>query len=562
MLSAILPLSASAQVVVGSVVEEGTLQPLPGAFVQLYDASGARHAAVLTGPDGGFVLRAPRPGRYRMVAELIGYASGRTGYVDLPADATIQQVIEVAVQAVSLGEITAEVGDRCRRRPGSGPVTARLWDEARKALEVARWSEAQQALRFQIVEHVRELDARTLEVLEQSESGRWGLYGDSPYRSIPAEDLARHGYVRQRGDGTWDYFAPDADVLLSESFLDTHCFRVVPASPGGAGLVGLGFEPVPERELPDLDGVLWLDEATAELRRLDFTYTGSTFREGPWHPPGGRVEFERLATGMWIVRRWHIRMPLQAMERRGDGRRTLELVRLVQQGAEVSRVRTRSGQSLAEATGATLYGRVTGPGGEPLPGATVEVAAARRVTKAGADGGYRLAGLPAGRWSVSVSHPSLRMVGLSATVDSVELEAGRATRLPLSVAPTPERALEVCAESGWRADDAPPVLLYGRVNAPGRDPAPGNVVRLRLGSRERRLVPDSAGVYRVCLEPGRGPAWLAAVSAREMLRPLDELAPVRIELPEPGFVRVDLEVADPSERPGSPLQPREARLRR
>ncbi|NIP81097.1 MAG: hypothetical protein GWM90_18510, partial [Gemmatimonadetes bacterium] len=50
-----------AQTLVGSVVEEGTRQPLVGAFLRLEDRDGARHGGVLSGPDGRFVLRVPAP---------------------------------------------------------------------------------------------------------------------------------------------------------------------------------------------------------------------------------------------------------------------------------------------------------------------------------------------------------------------------------------------------------------------------------------------------------------------------------------------------------------------
>ena len=57
-------LSAEAQVIVGDVVEAGTLQPLSAAFVLLEDEAGRRGNGVLTGPDGRYALRASSPGRF------------------------------------------------------------------------------------------------------------------------------------------------------------------------------------------------------------------------------------------------------------------------------------------------------------------------------------------------------------------------------------------------------------------------------------------------------------------------------------------------------------------
>ena len=69
--------------------------------------------------------------------------------------------------------------------------------------------------------------------------------------------------------GGSEFWAPDAGVLLSDSFLDTHCLRI---RAGGSELVGLDFEPVPNRDVADIAGTLWLDPATAELQRVDFRY--------------------------------------------------------------------------------------------------------------------------------------------------------------------------------------------------------------------------------------------------------------------------------------------------
>jgi len=66
------------------------------------------------------------------------------------------------------------------------------------------------------------------------------------------------------------YDGIDARVFLSDPFLDTHCFRIRP-SRDADGTVGLAFEPVESREVSDVEGVLWLDEQTAELRVLEFT---------------------------------------------------------------------------------------------------------------------------------------------------------------------------------------------------------------------------------------------------------------------------------------------------
>ncbi len=536
---------AGAQTVVGAVVEEGTGQPLEGAFVQLQDSAGVRHGGVLSGADGDFVIRAPAPGRYRIIAELIGYADPGTIFVTLAPTETVRLTLGIPVRAVTLGAITAQVGERCRPRPGAGTATARLWEEARKALEVTRWAEMQNVLRFHIIEHVRRLDARSLEVLSTEESGWTGFYDQSPYASrISAERLAGRGYVQPAEEG-WDFFAPDARVLLSESFLDTHCFRVAAPSAQEPDLVGLGFEPVPGREAPDIQGVLWLDEGTAELRRVDFSYVALPFEHGNWPQVGGRLEFERLATGMWIIRRWHVRMPVEAT--RGDEGRGLRLTAVREEGAEVRNVWTRDGTRLAEATGATVFGTAIGPDGEPLAGARVSIPAARVRTLTGEDGGYRLSGLPEGTWAVELDHPLLELVDADPVAGTAHLEAGRAIRLPFRLAFDEGRARSLCTAQGWDPDRGSPVLVYGRVLAADGGLVPGGLVRLALPEEERRVVADGDGAYRTCLTPSPEPLGISAWPRSGTRPDTVRAGSLAVDIAEPGFVRADLTA--PSVRP-------------
>lgn len=68
------------------------------------------------------------------------------------------------------------------------------------------------------------------------------------------------------------FHAPDAAVLLSDTFLDTHCFRLQSAHRAHVGMVGLAFEPVRGTRTPDVHGVLWMDAESAELRLLEYGY--------------------------------------------------------------------------------------------------------------------------------------------------------------------------------------------------------------------------------------------------------------------------------------------------
>jgi hypothetical protein len=549
-LSALGSATANAQTVVGHVVEEGTLRPLLAAFVVLEDEHGARHGGVLTGGDGRFVIRAPQPGTYRLRTEMIGYASTTSDIFRLEPGETQERTVHVPLQAITLEGIQVSGAARCRPRPGSGPETARLWEEARKALEVTSWSERAGAIRFQGVRHTRVLHPGTLRVVDYAEQGWRGWSGRSPYLSIPVEELERYGYVHEDASGDLVYHAPDAEVLLSDLFLDGHCFAVVLSPPEEPDLVGLSFEPVRDGRSADVRGVLWLDRGTAELRRLDFQYTRlPQVPPSLWDVAGGRVEFERLATGVWIVRRWSVRMPVVVLR---EGAQTVRhgddavLAAIHETGGEVRSVVGSDGRPLSETTGATVYGTVTGLDGRPLAGATVRVVPTEWWVTTGDDGAYRLTGLPDGRFDVEVDHADLDVLGVGPEVRTVDLVAGRAARLPVALAEAEGVIAEICGA----AEGTAPVLLHGVVTDSAGAPLAGAVVHIHhpgMAQGPREVLTDSLGVYRVCAEPTDTPVRIAAVPGQHLpaLRPEDGYTAVTAATG--GFVRADLVAATPTE---------------
>src|SRR5207253_4456488 len=89
----------------------------------------------------------------------------------------------------------------------------------------------------------RNLEARTLEPItnEQAE-----LTGEAvtPFVSADPELLARDGYVDGDLERGATFYAPDAAILLSDRFLDSHCLRVqAPPEDRRDDLIGLAFEP-------------------------------------------------------------------------------------------------------------------------------------------------------------------------------------------------------------------------------------------------------------------------------------------------------------------------------
>lgn len=344
------PAALHAQTVQGRLLEAETGTPITGAFVQLLDAHGTRRAATLTTQDGAFVLRAPGAGSYALVAEQIGKRDVRTEAFTLGSRQTLTRTLSAAAEVFTLEGIRVEGDDRrCALRADAAQGTAAVWEEARKALDVAAWAESQGVLHYETTSYVRRLHPQSLRVLEQEVHERTGFHSDGPFASRPARVLADSGYAVLRADGSGTYYAPDADVLLSDAFLDGHCMHLVRGEDEEEGLIGLAFRPVDRSgERPDIEGTLWLEPQTAALRFLEYGYTGLRLRVSDHHV-GGRVEFGRVPGGTWIVRRWWIRMPEIGVRRLLSGgaiREALELVALRQAGGEVVAVRTLAGEIL------------------------------------------------------------------------------------------------------------------------------------------------------------------------------------------------------------------------
>lgn len=303
-----MALPAGAQAVSGRFVDQDGA-PIPSARVTLQAESGTAVHAVLTGADGQFSLRAPAAGRYLLRGERIGYAATVSDPVTLAAGETATQRLVAAGQRVMLEAIMVSAEPRCSIRPGDAEETAAVWGEVRKALDVVSATSSDTRAQFAVELFERQLDASSGAITEDTRRRVEGM-AQKPFVTVDPERLSTAGFVERTSDG-YLYAAPDADVLLSDRFLEEHCFRLRGAGAPAAGLIGLAFEPVRGRRVSDVEGVLWVDRASAELRLMEFEYTRPPVR-GRAGVPGGRMEFQRLPDGRWITSSWVIRMPVEA----------------------------------------------------------------------------------------------------------------------------------------------------------------------------------------------------------------------------------------------------------
>jgi hypothetical protein len=457
----------SAQTVQGNVLVHGSGHGVQGALVFLENEQGDRLQGGLTNESGDFIIRAAAPGRYRLRAQRIGFADGISGaFVVGPGDA-ITQTIVLEERPIDLGEIVVQARRRCMVRPTPGLTLAALWEDAQKALEVTAFTEAERIYGYSVRRYRRTLDASSMRVVRDTSMMSNTVGSASPYASGKLDTLLAEGFIHESDEGV-RYFAPDAHVLLSDEFADTYCLRVELQDPDTSGIVGIGFEPNDRAGPPAIQGTLWLDKATYELRWLDFRFarTRLPFAEDP--RVGGRVEFEAMPDGTWIVRRWHLRVPANARTRLTAGiqqpSREAMLTQILEEGGEI--LYTRSGTGIRQIAERGMVEGVVYDSAQagPLAGARVSLEGTSYSAIADTAGRFRIDEVPEGVYEVSFTHPELQRLNLHATPVSITVDRGGRSHVELALAPAArvDAIMRVCAADADHQEDRTGILV-GRV---------------------------------------------------------------------------------------------------
>lgn len=502
---------ASAQTVAIRISEEETGIPIPGAFVSLLDADGRVLRSALTNGDGRFLFRTPGPGTYQIKAEMIGRETRFSAPLTLRGTEAGSTRLALPIHAIPLEELRVEADERCRLRPDEASEISRVWEEARKALAIQTWTEAEEMYRFRISNYDRDLDRRGRKV-ETERRRETTAEGRTPIGSLPAADLMSKGFIRPLEDGGYQYYGPDASVLLSDLFLDTHCLRLT-RDRENRGSIGLAFEPMREDEVPEIRGTLWLDQRTANLRFLEYGYTWAP-HEVARDVAGGRVNFHLLPNGAWIVNRWWIRVPVLAEDR--DRRRRfgsgIWLAGIRETGGEVTEVSTVARETIAEAPRGTLVGVAWDSTlARPLEGATISLSGTDYSIPSNSNGEFRIEKLPQGVFNVELAHPRLNELGLSLSGVEVQITPGDTSRIYLTIPSTGSLSLAAC-RAEEREEGASVLTGVVREQRSGES-IPGASVRLEwqeilatiptVRARERwfEVSTDGDGRYTACGVP-------------------------------------------------------------
>ena len=224
----------AAQQLLGRAVREVDGTPLLEALIVLLDDSGHERARTVTSPTGGFELRAPGAGRYRLRVQRIGQRGWDTPPFNLAVAQISQPTFRVPDRPFELQELSSSARrPNCAVTLGDASLGANLLEAAQTALALAEAEMAKGGRSY-----ATETYHRTVPVVGPPEDSL-ALHGKLtgwPIQSVDLDSLRLSGFVRgdwpapspmneRPGDGP-TYFGPDARVLFTDWFLGSHCISV------------------------------------------------------------------------------------------------------------------------------------------------------------------------------------------------------------------------------------------------------------------------------------------------------------------------------------------------
>ncbi|MHB1328482.1 MAG: carboxypeptidase regulatory-like domain-containing protein [Gemmatimonadales bacterium] len=467
-----------------------------GALISVSDGD-ATVARTLTDEGGRALLPLPRAGRFALRADRIGYA-GITGIVfEVRGTDTASVAVEMPGDRVLLPEISVAAGSStCRLDREESSQLSLLWAEVTKVLQRTEVTRTSLEPLLEITRFERDLNPELQ--IRAERSTRQQTRAARPFMSVEPARLIEDGFVVKQDAATW-FYGPDAPLLLSNEFMETHCFRAVPSKTPGDGLIGLGFEPTRGRRVPEITGVLWLHRESAELRLLEFQFVEFKGRTGH---EGGRVEFARLPGGGWIVSDWVIRMPVLVETRGNAPFGGIDPVVGFRETGGTAQLLDLAPTNRAIVAG-VVYDSILG---RPLPGVEVSLGGSAYRATTDSAGVYQIETTTQGSFLITTSHPRFTSLGIEPK-GSATLTRGRTATANIAT-PAAATLLQGCAAT--TIDSTARTMLSGVVRDSAGQAIPGARLDLSWGpNAARRLVAraDGDGRYRVCGLPTDSEIW-------------------------------------------------------
>ncbi len=425
----LLPGAAGAQVVRGTVVD-ATARAISGVVVALVDSSQAVVSRALTDDRGEYRVVAPRAGSYRLHTLRIGYQPTRSPVLVLSnGSVSVERLVLDGVR-VTLETVRVVSRSACGRQGSSDAgATFAAWDQAMTTIAATSLTSSSRGLTATVMQIDRTLEPDGRKIRTQSATVRTDFV-TQPWKSLPPDTLRRRGYTHTDADDWTTFDAPGLDVLVSPYFLEDHCLRLVKAR--DTTEIGVAFEPTLERfRRSEIRGTLWLERASAQLRRLEFTFT-TVPGELKDYPAGGAMIFEPLTTGAIVISSWEIRMPRLIR----DSPRSVK-VRVADIGATGGQlvVLRRNADTLFKRAALAVTGVVLDSmSGSPQARASVALVGTTTQALTGADGRFVLNDVLPGEYALAVSTPSLDSIRASSQSTIIVAEGMAALRVRVPTA--------------------------------------------------------------------------------------------------------------------------------
>ncbi len=346
--AALLAAPAAAQVVTGRVVREDGRTPVPGAVVTLVHDND-RVRPLLSDVDGRFLYRNAPTGNWIVRADAAGFGMNFSDAFRMGPRDSVDVTVRVTPFTQQLAAVKATTTNRCVVDPANNERTSVVWSAIRSTLEASMATEREQQtpLEITVLDHVLDMGKSRRSTTPFRKARSWSGIGFRAYSPAVLDSI---GYVRVFADSTSavsaergvkservqaqsagglgtmlsvereqierEYYLPDADVIMSSTFMAGHCFSVVEreATKGAPRAVGLAFRPMLKRIVGEVEGTLWLDPVTAALRQMDVSFLiPERARDLP--NATATIDFAQLPTGRWVVSHWSLVMPMERSQR-------------------------------------------------------------------------------------------------------------------------------------------------------------------------------------------------------------------------------------------------------
>jgi hypothetical protein len=302
----LLALSAplEAQLYQGVVRDTISLAPIAGVVVSVIDSTGKPFARTLSAQNGAYRLAVPSM-TARLRVQRIGYRMREIRLVPSTEETATLDIALVALPSL-LDPVRVIGAAACPKRRDNAGAQA-LYEQARAGLLatiVARETNPGSVVRYAYDRPVM-LWPDSAPVRVRIDSTRETTVS---FRSpFSGDEFVRFGFQRKIGDH-WQYFGPDADVLLDEGFANGYCFSIADRDRTRRSQIGLSFAAATKQKgRVDIVGTLWIDTVARELRTIEYKYTGAGGLAG-YLDTGGRTSFLQMPNGIVAVTQWSVRL--------------------------------------------------------------------------------------------------------------------------------------------------------------------------------------------------------------------------------------------------------------